>query len=67
MSKTRKKLGIPSIVELSQRSIAFETWKSRPKLADVTNNLHPKHITKTTIYSKSQVKLVKIGGPYGQR
>ena len=48
MSKTRTKLGIPSIVELSQRSIAFETWKSRLKLADVTNNLHPKHITRNS-------------------
>ena len=48
ISKTRKKLGIPSVVELSQRSIAFETWKSRLKLANVTNNQHPKHITRNS-------------------
>ena len=48
MSKTRQKLGIPSIVELSQRSIAFETWKSRLKLEEATNNLQPKHITRNS-------------------
>ena len=48
MSKTRQKLGVPSIVELSQRSIACETWKSRLKLEEATNNLQPKHITRNT-------------------
>ena len=46
ISKTRQKLGIPSIVELTQRSIAFETWKSRLKLEEAANNLQPKHITR---------------------
>ena len=54
-----KELGIPSIVELSQRSIAFETWKNRLKLADVTNNLQPKHITRNS-------HLLKIPSEIGQ-
>ena len=48
ISRTRQKLGIPSIVELSQRSIAFETWKSWLKLVEATNNSQPKYVTRNS-------------------
>ena len=46
ISKIRQNLEIPSIVELSQRSIALKTWKSHLKFEEATNKVQHKYNTR---------------------
>ena len=46
ISKIRLKLGIPSVAELAQRTVALETWKNRLKLEEAAKNIKPRYYTR---------------------
>ena len=60
ITKIRRKLGIPSIAELCQRTLSFEAWKRRQELDFASNNTQ-------TAYDTRNSHLLKVPDEIGPK